>query len=60
MGWQENRKNYQKAYVLKHFTPFTVMMSKERDKELIEHLRAKQNKSAYIRELIRRDMDEES
>lgn len=41
MAWKENRYQYQKAYVLKHYTPFTVVLNKAKDKELIAHLQAK-------------------
>ena len=57
MERKENRYQYQKAYVLKHYTPFTVVMNREKDKDLIAHLQAKENKSEYIKELVRRDMD---
>ena len=60
MAWKENRYQYQKAYVLKHYTPFTVVMNREKDKDLIEHLKTKENKSAYIKDLVRRDMNEKS
>lgn len=57
MERKENRYQYQKAYVLNHYTPFTVVMNREKDKDLIVHLQAKKNKSEYLKELVRRDMD---
>ena len=57
MERKENRYQYQKAYVLNHYAPFTVVMNKAKDKDLIAHLQAKKNKSAYIKELVRRDMN---
>lgn len=60
MERKENRYQYQKAYVLNHYTPFTVVMNREKDKDLIAHLQAKKNKSEYIKELVRRDMDEKN
>lgn len=60
MGWKENRYQYQKAYVLNHYTLFTVVMNREKDKDLIAHLQTKKNKSEYIKELVRRDMDEKN
>ena len=60
MAWKENRYQYQKAYVLNHYTPFTVVMNKAKDKELIAHLQAKKNKSEYLKELVRRDMNAKS
>ena len=43
MGWKENRYQYQKAYVLNHYTLFTVVMNREKDKDLIAHLQTKKN-----------------
>ena len=54
------RYEYQKRYVKDHYTNFTIVMKKGEDRKLIEHLKAKENKSAYIKELVRRDMDEKS
>lgn len=54
------RYEYQKRYVKDHYTNFTIVMSKEKDKDLIAHLQAKENKSEYIKELIRRDMSEKN
>ena len=58
--WKMARYEYQKRYVKDHYTNFTIVMNKEKDKDLIAHLQAKENKSEYIKELIRRDMDEKS
>ena len=54
------RYEYQKRYVKDHYTNFAVVMKKGEDKELIAHLQAKENKSEYIKELVRRDMNEKS
>ena len=54
------RYNYQKGYQYKHYRNFNIVMKKDEDKELIEHLKAKKNKSEYIKELVRRDMDEKN
>ena len=51
------RYEYQKRYVKTHYTNFTIVMKKGEDRKLIEHLKAKENKSEYIKELVRRDMD---
>lgn len=55
--WMQKRRDYQKRYTIKHYTPFTLMTHKEKDKDLIAFLRTKKNKSEYLRELIRRDMN---
>lgn len=54
------RYEYQKRYVKDHYTNFTIVMKKGGDRELIEHLKAKKNKSEYIKELVRRDMSEKN
>ena len=54
------RYEYQKRYVKTHYTNFTIVMKKGEDRKLIEHLKAKKNKSEYIKELIRRDMSEKN
>lgn len=51
------RYEYQKRYVKAHYTNFSIVMKKDEDKELIEHLKTKKNKSEYIKELVRRDMN---
>ena len=51
------RYEYQKRYVKDHYRNFNIVMKKDEDKELIEFLKTKENKSAYIKELVRRDMD---
>lgn len=58
--WKMARYNYQKGYQYKHYTNFNIVMKKDEDRDLIAHLQAKKNKSAYIKELVRRDMDEKS
>ena len=50
------RYEYQKRYVKDHYTNFNIVMKRDEDKELIEHLKTKENKSAYIKELVRKDM----
>lgn len=50
------RYNYQKRYQYKHYTNFNIVMKRDEDKELIEYLKTKENKSAYIKELVRKDM----
>ena len=57
MRWKMARYNYQKGYQYKHYRNFNIVMKKDEDKELIEFLKTKENKSAYIKELVRRDMD---
>lgn len=52
------RYEYQKRYVKAHYTNFTIVMKKGEDRELIAHLQTKKNKSEYIKELVRRDMNE--
>ena len=54
------RYEYQKGYQYKHYTNFNIVMKKDEDRELIEHLKAKENKSAYIKELVRRDLSEKN
>ena len=51
------RYEYQKRYVKTHYTNFTIVMKKGEDRKLIEHLKAKENKSEYIKELVRRDLE---
>lgn len=51
------RYEYQKRYVKAHYTNFSIVMKKDEDKELIERLNAKENKSAYMKELIRKDLE---
>lgn len=51
------RYEYQKQYVKTHYTNFTIVMKKGEDRKLIEHLKAKENKSEYIKDLVRRDLE---
>lgn len=57
MRWEMARYEYQKRYVKDHYTNFTIVMKKGEDRELIEHLKEKENKSAFMKELIRKDLE---
>lgn len=59
-GEKMARYEYQKRYVKDHYTNFTIVMKKGEDRELIEHLKTKENKSEYMKELVRRDMNEKN
>lgn len=59
----ENKKQkfdksaYDREYQKKNFTRVSVVLHKEHDKDVIEHLKPKPSKSEYIKSLIRQDME---
>lgn len=42
----------------KKYIRISVLLSKESESDLIDHLRKQDNKSAYIKKLIRSDMEQ--
>ena len=52
---QFDQASYIRKYQKEHLTRVAVVLSKERDRDIIEHL-ARKNKSQYIKALIRKDM----
>ena len=52
--------NKQKAYRVEYINTkckkITLMLVKETDKDIIDHLETVGNKNAYLKELIRKDM----
>lgn len=58
-GTKEARARAQAKYDAKHrgdYNNIYVKCHKEHDKDLIEWLATKENKTAYIKDLIRKDM----
>lgn len=49
---------YDKEYHKKHHIRVAVILNKEYDADVIEHLNRQQSKSDYIKKLIRKDMDQ--
>lgn len=55
----EHRRNYLKNYIKKKYKSFILMFDKEKEKDIIDFLNGKENRIAYIRNLIKVDMDKE-
>lgn len=49
---------YIRQYVRQNITRVSVILSRKHDQDLIQHLEKKENKSDYIKQLIRRDISE--
>lgn len=52
-----DKSAYDREYQKKNFTRVSVVLHKEHDKDVIEHLKPKPSKSEYIKHLIRQAME---
>lgn len=51
-----SKKKYNRNYIKSNCKHVVLMFNKKTDADIIEHLQTKENKSAYIKKLIRNDM----
>lgn len=51
---------YQSDYIRDHLRQIMVKISKEKEADLIEWLESKESMQAYIKDLIRQDMEKNS
>lgn len=51
-----DQAEYIRSYVKDHVTRVSVVLNKQHDSDIIEHLSKVQSKSAYIKKLIRNDI----
>lgn len=51
-----NQQKYINKYMKKKYLRRTVLLDKERDKDIIEELQTKQNMNEYIKQCIRNEM----
>lgn len=52
----ESKKNYDLQYAKDNIKQIRFVLNKKIDKEIIEHLDNQENKNAYIKNLILKDM----
>lgn len=55
-GFDQNK--YVQRFVKEHYVRLQVLLHKEHDRDIIEKLNAQENKSRYIKTLIRKDSEE--
>lgn len=53
----ENRLRYVRDYSKKKYAQFCLKVHKVNNKDIVDHLRKQKNVTAYLMELIRKDMD---
>ena len=54
-----NKKEYDKEFKKKNYMRIYLSFNKEKDKDIIEVLKAQKNKPDYIRNLIKNDLKKE-
>lgn len=54
-----NKSDYDKAYMKQNIQRLRVDLHKVNDKDIIDHLEKKPNKSGYVKQLIRDDISKE-
>lgn len=47
-------------YIRNHTKRYTLQCNKKKDADIIEFLNSKSNYTAYLKEIIRKDMEEEA
>ena len=55
-----SKKDYDLTYLKTQCKRIVVLLNKNKDADIIEHLRTKESMNAYLKELIRKDMMKES
>ena len=53
-----DQQKYIRMYMKSHYTRLTVLFSKEKEADMIDHLEQQSNKSEYVKQLIRSDMEQ--
>ena len=56
----ERKKIYDKNYVMKNCRQITLMLNLEKDNDIIRYLDSIPNKNGYLKDLIRKDMNNDS
>ena len=51
-----NQFDYINEYAKEHYKRFQLLLSRDKDKDIIEKLNSVHSKSAYVKELIRKDL----
>ena len=51
-----DQSEYIRKYAKENYTRVSVVLNKQNDADIIEHLKPKPSKSEYIKKLIRKDM----
>lgn len=55
----ESKKNYDIHYVKTKCKQYTLLLSKENDKDIIEFLESQTNRNGFLKQLIRAEMKKE-
>ena len=54
------KKDYDLTYLKTQCRRIVVLLNKNKDADIIEHLQSKESMNAYLKDLIRKDMMKES
>lgn len=53
----EERRRYQNQYKIDHTVKFTIRFINDKDQDIIDKLQSQQNKTDYLRRLVRDDIE---
>ncbi|MCI6753969.1 MAG: hypothetical protein PUC87_08225 [Galactobacillus timonensis] len=53
----EERRRYQNQYKIDHTVKFTIRFINDKDQDIIDKLQSQQNKTDYLRRLVREDIE---
>lgn len=51
------RRRYQNQYKIDHTVKFTIRFINDKDQDIIDKLQSQQNKTDYLRRLVREDIE---
>ena len=51
------KKYYDQQYLKNNYKQFAIMLNKDKDSDIVEYLQNKKDRNAYLKALIRADMD---
>ena len=54
------KKDYDQYYLKTQCRRIVILLNKNKDADIIEHLQTKESMNAYLKDLIRKDMMKES
>ena len=55
--WLINKENYTKEFRKKNYTYLSISLNVHKDTDIIEYLGGIENKTDYLKELIRKDLE---